>query len=105
MKSGEPHVVMLSQHAIDVLKLASERFGDEGLNFPSFHGKMLADMSLSKMTKLAGRSETVHGFRSSFRDWAAEKMSHVPSMVPAMALAPSVGNAVDRKSTRLNSSH
>src|SRR3546814_19296981 len=74
MKSGEPHVVMLSQHAIDVLKLASERFGDEGLIFPSFHGKMLADMSLSKMMKLAGRSETVHGFRSSFRDWAAEKM-------------------------------
>src|SRR3546814_5881526 len=57
---------------------------------------MLADMSLSKMMKLAGRSETVHGFRSSFRDWAAEKMSHVPSMVPEMALAHSVGNAVEK---------
>src|SRR3546814_2128766 len=54
------------------------------------------DMSLSKMMKLAGRSETVHGFRSSFRDWAAEKMSHVPSMVPEMALAHSVGNAVEK---------
>ncbi len=96
MKSGEPHVVMLSKQAIDVLKLASERFCDEGLIFPSFHGKMLADMSLSKMMKLAGRSETVHGFRSSFRDWAAEKMPHVPAMVAEMALAHSVGTAVEK---------
>src|SRR3546814_10552856 len=40
--------------------------------------------------------ETVHGFRYSFRDWAAEKMSHVPAMVPEMALAHSVGNAVEK---------
>ncbi|MBD3732395.1 MAG: integrase arm-type DNA-binding domain-containing protein [Sphingopyxis sp.] len=96
MKSGEPHVVMLSDHAAAVLKLARDRFGDDGLIFPSRNGLMLTDMSLSRMMKLAGRSETVHGFRSSFRDWAAEKLPHVPAMVPEMALAHSVGTAVEK---------
>jgi integrase len=74
--------------------LARDQFSDEDLIFPSHHGKILADMS--KMMKPAGRSETVHGFRSSFRDWAAEKMPHVPAMVPEMALAQSVGTAVEK---------
>ena len=38
------------------------------------HGGPLSDMSLTKAMRTAGRTETVHGFRSSFRDWAAEKM-------------------------------
>lgn len=96
MKSGEAHIVMLNCEAIGVLRRAQSRFGDAGPIFPSPQGKMLTDMSLSKMMKLAGRTETVHGFRSSFRDWAAEKMPHIPAMVAEMALAHSVGTAVEK---------
>jgi len=96
MKSGEAHVVMLNDRAIALLDRAKKAFGGEGLIFPSPRGEVLSDMSLSKMLKLAGRSETVHGFRSSFRDWAAEKMPQVPAMVPEMALAHSVGTAVEK---------
>ena len=53
-------------------------------------------MTLSKLLRTTGRSETVHGFRSAFRDWAAEKMPTVPAMVAEMALAHSVGNATEK---------
>ncbi|MCB0074509.1 MAG: hypothetical protein KDE20_23750, partial [Caldilineaceae bacterium] len=44
----------------------------------------------------AGRTETVHGFRSSFRDWVAEKMPTIPAMVAEMALAHRVGTATEQ---------
>jgi integrase len=42
---------------------------------------------------------TVHGFRSSFRDWAAER-TNFPNHVVEMALAHSIGNAVERSYRR-----
>lgn len=97
MKSDLPHVVTLSSAALALLDQVTERFGDEGLIFPSAReGRPLSDMSLSKMLRDSGRTETVHGFRSSFRDWAAEQMPTVPDKVAEMALAHSVGNAVEK---------
>ena len=97
MKSDLPHVVTLSSAALALLDRVSERFGDEDLIFPSARkGRPLSDMSLSKMLREGGREETVHGFRSSFRDWAAEMMPTVPAMVAEMALAHSVGTKVEQ---------
>lgn len=97
MKSDLPHVVTLSSAAVALLDQASTLFGDEEFIFPSARsGRPLSDMSLSKMLRDAGRKETVHGFRSSFRDWAAEQMPTVPPMVAEMALAHSVGNATEK---------
>ena len=42
------------------------------------------------------KAYTVHGFRSAFRDWAAETMPTIPPMVAEMALAHAVGNKVER---------
>jgi integrase len=53
-------------------------------------------MTLTKVLRDAGEGVTVHGFRSSFRDWCAEQMPTVPAMVAEMALAHSVGNATER---------
>ena len=93
MKSRETHIVTLSPAALAVLDLTAERFGKTGLIFPSAReGRPLSDMSLSKMMRTAGRSETVHGFRSSFRDWAAEMMPQIPAAVAEMALAHKVGD-------------
>jgi integrase len=59
-------------------------------------GEQLSDMSLTKIMRLAGRRETVHGFRSSFRDWAAEKMPATPGMVAEIALAHRVGSKTEQ---------
>ena len=93
MKAGLKHTVTLNDAAIGVLERARELFGAKGLVFPGARDAQLSDMSLSKLMRSAARTETVHGFRSTFRDWAAERMPTVPAMVAEMALAHSVGNA------------
>ena len=100
MKSRLVHVVTLSSAALAVLAKAEE-YGKVGLIFPSTRrDRPLSDMTLAKVLRAAGRSETVHGFRSSFRDWAAEQMPTVPAMVAEMALAHSVGTATEQSYLR-----
>ncbi|KUR72508.1 hypothetical protein AQZ52_04490 [Novosphingobium fuchskuhlense] len=53
-------------------------------------------MSLTKALRTAGRDETVHGFRSTFRDFAAERCPTIPAMVAEMALAHKVGTATEQ---------
>ncbi|MET0180103.1 MAG: integrase arm-type DNA-binding domain-containing protein [Novosphingobium sp.] len=97
MKMREKHVVTLSDAAVAILRQAEDLFGTKGLIFPgSKQGSALSDMTLTKAMRSAGRHETVHGFRSSFRDWAAEKMPTVPAMVAEMALAHKVGTATEQ---------
>jgi integrase len=96
MKSGEAHTVTLNDAALAILERASESGSIDGLIFPSARGTPLSDAALGNMLRAAGRAETVHGFRSSFRDWAAEKMLTVPAMVAEMALAHSVGTKVEQ---------
>ncbi|WP_370310226.1 tyrosine-type recombinase/integrase [Sphingobium abikonense] len=95
MKSGVRHVVTLNDAAISILERAKALAGDSGLIFPGTKGQ-LSDMTISKVMRTAGRAETVHGFRSSFRDWAAERMPTIPAMVAEMALAHSVGNKTEQ---------
>ncbi|WP_255355061.1 site-specific integrase [Novosphingobium sp. CCH12-A3] len=97
MKMKVPHVVTLSDAVVALL----ERWTPEndlraGLIFKGLRGGALSDAALSKALETAGRSETVHGFRSSFRDWAAERMPTLPAMVAEMALAHKVGNATEQ---------
>lgn len=97
MKARQPHVVTLSRAAIAILERAGKQYGSKGLIFASVQtGKPLSDAALSKMLRDAGRPETVHGFRSTFRDWAAEKMPTIPAMVAEMALAHSVGTQTEQ---------
>ena len=100
MKAGKAHVITLSEAAVDILGRAKVKFGGEGLIFPAARGGTLSDMTLSKLLRSTGRPETVHGFRSSFRDWAAEKMPIIPWNVAEMALAHSVGNATEKAYNR-----
>lgn len=97
MKMKSAHVVTLSDAAVALLARASELYGREGLIFPgAAKGKPLSDMTLTRVMRLADRKETVHGFRSAFRDWTAEKMPTVPAMVAEMALAHKVGTATEQ---------
>jgi integrase len=97
MKGRVKHVVTLNDAALSILDRARMLSDGKGLVFPgSRAGSQLSDMTISKALRTAGRKETVHGFRSTFRDWAAEQMPTVPSMVAEMALAHSVGTKTEQ---------
>lgn len=100
MKARKEHVVMLSDAALAVLDRARAAFGKSGLIFPSVQGKTLSDAALGKLLRDSGRSETVHGFRSTFRTWAAETLRTMPVDVFELALAHSVGGDVERRYNR-----
>ena len=70
--------------------------GDEpaGLVFPARRGKALSEGGISKLVKLLGIAAVPHGFRSSFRDWAAEQTNHSREVIEA-ALAHVVQNRVE----------
>ena len=92
MKSNRGHRVPLSDQALDVLEKARVLRDKSGLVFPSpmKHGKPLNEttmMQLLRKTGLADRA-TVHGLRSSFRDWCA--VSGKDRQLAEMALAHAV---------------
>ena len=86
MKAKRDHRVPLSGRALEVLHEARELSGGSGLVFPSAHGRALSDNTISKLLRDLGIEAVPHGFRSSFRDWAAE-CSDAPREVCELALA------------------
>jgi integrase len=95
MKTGKEHRVPLSRSALAILdQMAAIRLGDAV--FPSLRtGQPLSNMALLMTLRRMGRSDlTAHGFRSSFRDWAAES-TNFPAEVAEMALAHAVGDRVE----------
>ncbi|MCT2557374.1 tyrosine-type recombinase/integrase [Tsuneonella sp. YG55] len=98
MKMKRPHRIPLSPQAVAVLRAArdmprADRKAD-GLVFPGATGKPLSDMTLTKILRDMNEPVTVHGMRSSFRDWAAEQTS-LPGEIAEAALAHAVPNAVE----------
>jgi integrase len=75
MKAVKEHRVPLSPPAIALLKKLP-RFEDVSWVFPSSKATPLCDMALLKVIRGTGSKFTVHGFRSSFRDWAGESTNH-----------------------------
>jgi len=98
MKARADHTVTLTEPAIASLRQAEKLHAiqPDALIFPSSKGKPLSDMTLSKILRDAKVPYTVHGFRSSFRDWAAEKMPEVPDAVAEAAIAHVVPDKVVR---------
>ncbi|MCX7814273.1 MAG: tyrosine-type recombinase/integrase [Tepidimonas ignava] len=87
MKAGRPHRVPLSDEAIEVLKVAAGiRRKTVDLVFPSPRDRVLTDVGVSKVLKSLRPGLTVHGFRSTFRDWAAERTRY-PARVAELCLA------------------
>ena len=83
MKTRVEHRVPLSDAAVEVLERARAAGGGATLVFPSQRGKAMTDDALGKLVRPLGG--TVHGMRSSFRDWTAE--SAQPRDVSEAALA------------------
>ena len=91
-KTGRAHRVPLSGAALAVLREARERTGGDGLVFASVRGKALTDVAVSKLLLENKIGAVPHGFRSSFRDWAAE-CTNFPREVAEHALAHVEGSA------------
>ena len=88
MKAGKEHIIPLSDAAVSVLQAQAAAHGMEGYIFPGTRsGKPLSNMAGLMLLKRIGRADlTVHGFRSTFRDWAGESTNH-PREVIEHALA------------------
>jgi len=97
MKAGAVHEVPLSDEALAILaRLKTDTVKPHHFVFPSPRGGKLSDMALSQLLKRMEHPEiTVHGFRSTFRDWAGEATAFEREVVE-MALAHTVASSVER---------
>src|SRR5262249_54973208 len=94
MKAGKEHRVPLSARVVAILsEMRPLRHAGDGYIFPGGKvGRPLSNMAFLMLLRRMGRDDlTAHGFRSSFRDWAAER-TNFPSEVAEMALAHTVGD-------------
>ena len=93
MKAGREHRVPLSDDAVKLLEAQPRRDAGEFV-FPAPRGGQLSDAGMSALIKRMGVDATPHGFRSTFRDWAAERTS-TPHHVCEMALAHTIKNEAE----------
>ena len=112
MKAGVEHRIPLSNQAINILqRLNKQRISD--YVFPNQStGAHLSNAGMSSVLKRLGRSDiTVHGFRSTFRDWVAEK-TDTPERIAESALAHKLkdaseaayqrGDLIEKRQTLMN---
>lgn len=95
MKAGREHRVPLPARCLEILdEMAAMKEG--AYVFPSPRGGKFSDMAPAQVLKRMGYGDkaTLHGFRSSFRDWAAESTSF-PHEVCEMALAHTIANKAE----------
>src|SRR5262245_35786625 len=95
MKAGREHRVPLSGTALAILKeMQAHRHADNAFVFPGAKpGRPLSNMVFLMLLRRMGHGDvTTHGFRSSFRDWAAER-TKFPAEVAEMGLAHTVAEA------------
>lgn len=94
IKSGRIHRVPLSDQAVKILKkLYEAKTGD--FVFPGKKNKPLSNMAMLALLKRMKRDDiTVHGFRSTFRDWAAEQ-THYAREVAEQALSHAIDNKTE----------
>ena len=96
MKAGKAHRIPLSFQSAQVLARARElkHAGESSLVFPAPLGKPLRDNCLSTRVREDNLDCTPHGFRSSFRDWAAEKSGASREAIE-LSLAHAVGTTTE----------
>ena len=94
MKGHREHRVPLSDRALEILSILPREVGNSHVLIGRSAGFGLSNMAMLSCLKGLDDSLTTHGFRSAFRDWAAEA-THYPNHVVEMALAHAIGNAVE----------
>ena len=93
-KGNREHRVPLSRRALEILEEARALGGGSPLVFPRVGGKPIGNTAMSDLLRGLKIAAVPHGFRSSFRDWAAEETDH-PREVAEAALAHKVRNPIE----------
>lgn len=94
MKGGREHRVPLSDHALQILRFLPREDGNHFV-FIGPRAGGLSNMAMAALLKrMVCDDITVHGFRSTFRDWAAERTNYANHVVE-MALAHVIGDKVE----------
>jgi integrase len=99
MKTDEIHKVPLSDQALAILYAQREARGQNPHVFPGRPMRPLSGMAMSGLMKRMGASETVHGFRSSFRVWCSE-VEHAEFELAELCLSHRIGSKVSRAYNR-----
>ena len=94
MKAGKRHVVPLSDRALAILRALPREHGSPYLFIGARKRAPLSNKVLLKLLNGLRPGITVHGFRSTFKDWASERTNY-PREVSEMALAHAVGDKVE----------
>ena len=94
MKAKREHRVPLCGRTLEILDAARALGDGNPLVFPMRSGRAIAMSTLPKMLQYHKIAAVPHGFRSSFRDWAAERTDHPREVIEA-ALAHVVQNKVE----------
>ena len=93
MKAKREHRIPIGKRGLELLAIAKYLDPDSDYLF-SRDGKPLSTMAMAMMLRKLNPTITIHGFRSSFRDWVAEETTHSPE-VAEKALAHAVANQVE----------
>jgi integrase len=98
MKTGEEHVVPLCKRALEILRQLRADHPDSEFVFPRKGGrKPIPTRAVWVLAReLSNKATTVHGFRSTFRDWATDHHADYPDTMIEIALAHKVGNETKR---------
>jgi integrase len=94
MKIPEDHRVALSKHAVAIIEACWPRYANEGFLFPGLKSDAhLSNMAMLKFLKvdMGYAALTVHGFRSTFKDWATER-TNFEDALSEISLAHKVGD-------------
>jgi integrase len=95
MKAGREHRVPLPKRGVEILRRAKQLSGESDLVFPGRSAtRPISNMVFLMALRRMGLEATAHGFRSAFRDWAAE-CTHFAREVCEMALAHTIENKTE----------
>jgi len=97
MKAKKDHKVPLSDRAVEILQQLPRQEGNPHIFAGTNKGGTLNDLSLRRLLKALGRNGdiTIHGFRSTFSDWAHERTNYNNHTIE-QALAHTIGSDVER---------
>lgn len=93
MKAKKEHRVPLCPRSLEILSIA-KAMDEDSIYLFSRNGKKLSNMAMPMMLRRLKIGVTVHGFRSTFRDWVSEETDHSPEAAEK-ALAHTIGSKVE----------